>query len=233
MPAFTLAIPTYKRFDYLIVHLQRYLNSPNISEVIVCDDASTDYKQLAEIKFDNNHKLKLYLNDVNLGASKNKIKTVSLATSEWVLLLDSDNNISDETLGYLRNYEITDSKIVLSPSFAKPCFDYTKIKSELAIEDWKNMSNVESIFWNTGNYLVNKTLYEEAEKLVLESKVDPGPYDVVYINYFICKFLSGIFRILPEFQYNHTVNNDGIWITTHSSYDDWYNKFIQDAKTNA
>jgi glycosyltransferase involved in cell wall biosynthesis len=230
MPILSLVIPTYKRYNYLIKHLQRYLNSPYVFEVIICDDCSTDEVQLRKIKFDNILKLKLYTNLKNTGASKNKIRAVGLASSEWALLLDSDNDISDDVLKILYEYEIKDPETVIIPEFAKPSFDFRHLQKELQFKDWKTMDKLQAVLWNTGNYLVNKTLYAKAGNLVLESKIEPGPYDVIYINYFLCKNLSATFKILANFEYNHTVNDGGIWVTTHSKYDTWYNNFMEAVK---
>ncbi len=232
MPSFTLAIPTYNRYDYLIKDLSRYLECPDIQEIVICDDGSSDVKKLSE-KYSEYSKLKMHTNDKNLGASKNKINTVTLASEEWILLLDSDNSIDNETLGYLRNYEIKDSNIIVAPFFAKPAFNYTTLNSELGFKSWEKMSHLEEMFWNTGNYLVPKSLYQKAGKLVIDSFVNPGPYDVIYINYFMCKNLGATFKIDKKFQYDHSISSNGIWITTHSNYDQWYKKFIEKAKIEA
>src|SRR5665648_808252 len=160
MPSFTLAIPTYNRYNNVIQQLERYLHSPYVSEVVICDDASGDCARLKAHAFSSHSKLKLYTNPNNLGASKNKIFTVGLASEKWVLLLDSDNTISDETLKILREYAIQDENRVICPSFAKPRFNYRNLKPNFTFNDWFSMNTMETAFWNTGNYLVSKSLYE-------------------------------------------------------------------------
>jgi glycosyltransferase involved in cell wall biosynthesis len=231
MPQFTLAIPTYNRYDYLIKDLQRYIDSSDITEIIICDDGKSDVEKL--YKLFKAPKLKMYINDKNLGASKNKIHVVSLASQDWVLLLDSDNSINNDTLKFLNNYEVKDSNLVIAPSFAKPAFDYTTIKDELTFKNWKKMPHLEEMFWNTGNYLVPKSLYNKAGKIVIDSEINPGPYDVIYINYFMCKELGCTFKLLPNFQYDHCISSNGIWITSHTQYDNWYKMFKLNAEIEA
>src|SRR5665647_3469478 len=97
MPKFSLAITTYNRYNFIEKDLGRYIENKFINEIVINDDSSDDYSKLQKFKNESS-KLKLFRNEFNLGVIKNKIKTISLSSNEFVLLLDSDNSISDKVL---------------------------------------------------------------------------------------------------------------------------------------
>ena len=81
----TVAIPFFNTFQYLESILEPLINSSHVDEIIINDDGS-DYQ------VDVNHpKVKIFFNDKNVGAFRNKYITISRSSNEWVYLLDSDN----------------------------------------------------------------------------------------------------------------------------------------------
>ena len=93
----TVAIPYYNNEKYLEKVLELLLSSDFVSEIIIHDDFSDHQIE------SNDPKIKVYRNDVNLGAFKNKYLAVSKSTNEWVYLLDSDNYFFDNSLDVVKN----------------------------------------------------------------------------------------------------------------------------------
>ena len=78
-----------------------------------------------------------------------------------------------------------------------------------------------NVFLNTGNYLVHKQTYLSASIDVLESKMDPGPNDVLLINYYMA--CNGVtFWKHPLFHYEHRVHSESLWGTTNAQYEGFY-----------
>ena len=93
----TVAIPYYNSEKYLEKTLELPLSSEFVSEIIIHDDGSTN-------EIESSHpKVKVYRNEHNVGAFKNKYLAVSKATNEWVYLLDSDNYFFDNSLDVVKN----------------------------------------------------------------------------------------------------------------------------------
>lgn len=85
----SLCIPTMNRWEYLKEYLPKYIANPYISEIVICDETGDDILQIQN--HSQSKKLKLFQNESKLGAYKNKNKVVSLASHEFVCLMDSDN----------------------------------------------------------------------------------------------------------------------------------------------
>ena len=93
----TVAIPYYNSEKYLEQSLEIPLSSNFVSEIIIHDDCSSN-------KVESTHpKIKVYRNETNVGAFKNKYLAVSKSTNEWVYLLDSDNYFFDNYQGIPKN----------------------------------------------------------------------------------------------------------------------------------
>ena len=93
----TVAIPYYNNEKYLEKTLELPLSSDFVSEIIIHDDCSDNIIQ------SDHPKIKIYRNEHNLGAFKNKYLAVSKSTNEWVYLLDSDNYFFENSLDAIKN----------------------------------------------------------------------------------------------------------------------------------
>lgn len=162
---FSLAITNYNRTIDIENILQENHNDSRINEIIISDDCSTDetvrFIKNLQLRFS---KLKQITHFKNVGAYINKIQAVSYCKNDWVILLDSDNNINSEYIDCCEKSKLN-TNTIYAPTFAKPMFDFPglynvtlssldDIKSELD----KNSLAIQ-IALNTGNYLVPKHNY--------------------------------------------------------------------------
>ena len=93
MKTISLAIPFYNTSKYFLDCIKYAVDDEFVSEIVVNDDCSRqeEYDNLL-LLVDGKDKIKVYRNDHNLGAFRNKYIAVKNCTNDWVYLLDSDNH---------------------------------------------------------------------------------------------------------------------------------------------
>lgn len=96
MVPLTVAIPTMKRFSFLQKSIPMYLDNPNITAIVICDETGEDVRQIETQSWGKHPKLRLHTNPTRLGIYHNKRKCMEVSPTEWVALLDSDNIFPDE-----------------------------------------------------------------------------------------------------------------------------------------
>jgi len=87
----TVAIPTMERWSFLKDQVPKYLADPNVSFLVISDENGKDINVMCELELDSHIKLRLYQNDNVLGVYGNKRQCFIKAPSDWVAVLDSDN----------------------------------------------------------------------------------------------------------------------------------------------
>lgn len=91
----SVALCTYNGSEYLSKQIESILNQEGLipDEIIICDDKSTD----DTLKIINGYKdfyptiFKIFINEVNLGSTKNFEKAISLCSGEYIFLSDQDD----------------------------------------------------------------------------------------------------------------------------------------------
>ena len=105
----TVAIPFFNTIQYLESILVELVDSSYVDEIIISDDVS-DYK------IDIDHpKVKIFYNEKNVGAFRNKYLSISRSSNEWVYLLDSDNIFPESSLSVLNNIKELNPDVYYSP----------------------------------------------------------------------------------------------------------------------
>jgi len=210
----SLCLTTYNRTDLLYQSFEKVIDDPRISEIIIVDDASTpdiveELKNAEQLK---HPKVKLFFNDLNLGMSRNKKKSLDNATNEWIILFDSDNIIGPEYLDALEKTWLTyppplNPGIIFAPDFAAPQFDYRHMSGRI-LQPWKVASklrqgdNMLGCFLNTCNYVVNKLAYQ----IVWQYRDYVKGTDTINFNY---DWLAAgnHFMVVKGMQYEHRVHD--------------------------
>lgn len=103
MPKVSILVTVYNREKYLAGCLDSLLDLTfDDWEVVVVDDCSTDNSvRVAEKYAEADSRIRLYVNDVNLGQFKNRNRAAELATGEYLKYLDSDDLIYPHGLGVM------------------------------------------------------------------------------------------------------------------------------------
>ncbi len=133
-----------------------------VREIVVVNDGTSDFgdldKALAYIP-----KLTIYQNATRLHVFANKLESVYQATSEWVLLCDSDNMMSAEYYERLASIGPWKSKTWHCASQARPAFDYRPLCGTWNLADISRLVAIKG-FWcfvNTGNQFVHRERFLE------------------------------------------------------------------------
>jgi glycosyltransferase involved in cell wall biosynthesis len=215
----TVAIPYYNSEKYLEQALEIPLSSDFVSEIIIHDDCSHN-------KIESTHpKIKVYRNETNVGAFKNKYLAVSKSTNEWVYLLDSDNYFFDNSLEVVKNINTqrgkyySPSQLHLVDDGLDPKLDGKIIKYDFGSVDSIDANNAKELlkseFWeefcwliNTGNFFVHRDDYIESMKNVYEDLNYPYfEADAIVFCYNWLKKGNSI-EIIQNLWYNHRLRGN-------------------------
>jgi len=238
----SLCIPTMNRFDtFLNNYIKKYINYLNkniIDEIIICDENGNDYEKIlnsySELLSNNDSKFRIYKNDEILGVFKNKLKVCSLATNQYIALIDSDN-FCDETYfirakNYILQNEDKFSKhIILSPSFAKPRFNYKHFENSVVTKyNLKNYYHVHmfEVLLNTGNYILNKNIIENItyDDSVMHL-ITAG--DVLFFNLLAFQQFEDLeLHVIKDLEYDHVVHDGSTYINTINHCQQYINTII-------
>lgn len=231
----SLCIPTMNRYDtFLQYNLPKYLENEYIDEIVICDETGEDYDKI--IKNMENTKIRIYKNDICLGAFKNKIKVTQLAKNEIVCLMDSDN-FCDESYfkafyDYINEHGYNE-KVIYCPEKALPRFDYSEFINK--IYDYNSITSLPiklEMVLNTGNYIFNKNMLNMIDSYLTEDNYISNcySYDVIYMNYLLLKYGSFQLVVVPNMTYSHVVHNGSYFMETSNYakefFDDLKNKLL-------
>ena len=241
---FTLCIPTMDRYDnFLSINLINYIENPLIGEIIITDENGNDIDKIIKSNIDK-QKLKLYKNSTRLGPFLNKLEACKYSTYEWIALIDSDNYADNEyfkiAYEYIKN--INNPKYdIISPSFAKPRFDYRYISNKIitknnlkSIVEFENTNRKDSspleTLMNTGNYILNKSVLTDLNLFNELNNIEySSACDVIYFNTLLFEQLDINFHIVHGLEYEHSLHDGSIYLKTRHNYAQFnnyiYNRF--------
>ena len=210
MRTISVAIPTYNRFEMVVEAVSWVMDDPRITEIVICDDASTDdsFEKLG-VWAAANPKVKLFRNEKNLDCYANKAQALRHATNDWVVLFDSDNIMGKLYLEALEKVSRWYDDCSYLPVFAEPYFDYREFEGQVINKSCVARYMTNSTFCcalNTANYLVHRQTYLS----VWDPDVNPHTSDSIYMNYRLLEAgkcllfvpgLSYVHRIHPQSHY--------------------------------
>jgi glycosyltransferase involved in cell wall biosynthesis len=205
----TVAVTNFNREQLLYESIEQILDDDRVSEVVISDDAS-EYGLYCRVvdHYKAYPKVKIYRNEKNLDCYLNKHKAVSLASNEWVLLIDSDNVFSKEFIDKLFEFKYNRCWLtgeMLQPSWAQPHFDFRPFANQVI--DKHNVSNLMpqhqfQTLLNAANNFFDRDTWLS----VFDSTVDPVTSDSIYQNYRWLEAGNSIY-VVPGLSYFHRVNN--------------------------
>jgi glycosyltransferase involved in cell wall biosynthesis len=229
-PKISLCIPTMNRYkDYLSKFLPKYIDYDVFDEIIIIDENGLDKYQLDQ-QFAGNERVKVFTNDVRLGAFRNKLKCIEKAKNEWVFLLDSDNFIGPDFAKTLKEYvEQTslDPATIYYPetalinwkpqppgmfgSIVRGQLDKQSIK-ERCIQNFADMQ----FFLNAGNYLLHRNVlnynYDYWKELIDACKC----YDTIFFVFLMTYTNNMRLTTIPKLRYNYAAHQDSYYILNHN-----------------
>lgn len=230
MRKISICIPTYNRYQLTINSFAQVLNDERVSEIIIVDDASTDdsFEKLSDYFLDND-KVTVYGNAFNLDCYFCKHRVAELATNDWVIILDSDNTLTEEYLDAIYAIPEWDEKTIYQPQFAKPHFDFRQWSGlTITRENVSQYANTHLMTaLNAMNFFINRDEYLK----VWDGSVNPGSSDSLYFSYCWLNAGNKIY-ITPKLEYDHYISqkNDGHYQTNFHLYVDFHEKLMNQIK---
>jgi glycosyltransferase involved in cell wall biosynthesis len=206
MQPITLAITNFNRFELTVKSFANVVHDDRVKEILILDDHSTDgsFEKLVEF-FDGNDKVKVIQQVTNVGMQQNKHDAVALSKFDWVILFDSDNEISEDYIDKIEALGKLDEDLIYAPSRALPTFIYDEFSS-LLIHRHNVREHIKTPFFgaliNTSNYLVNKLTYCQ------NYKFNPEIKGTDTANHFLNHLKNnGSLYIVPGLQYKHLTHS--------------------------
>ncbi|OCG35946.1 MULTISPECIES: glycosyltransferase [unclassified Gilliamella] len=154
----SIIIPCYNVENYIANCLDSLIHQSCLPEEIICiDDGSTDDTLLIIQKYSSKFDYIRIIRQTNQGVSAARNKGVELATSKYILFIDSDD-ILNTNLFYQFKYSIK-----TEPNLNVFYFDYTTFKVNLPIDATNKIMDIEPTVFKSGtellNYLLEKVNY--------------------------------------------------------------------------
>jgi glycosyltransferase involved in cell wall biosynthesis len=195
----SVALCTFNGFKYLTKQIDSILNQQGVvpDEIIICDDISLDdtLKILTEYKTLYPNIFKIYVNEINLGSTKNFEKAISLCSGDFIFLSDQDDiwdeNKIEKTLAVFKKNPNAEGVF----SNAQLIDNKDKVFTELSL--WKTIFFLENelnkpidlldIITKNGNIVTGATL---CIKKQVKNYVLPLPIDVVLHDEWIATILA-------------------------------------------
>jgi glycosyltransferase involved in cell wall biosynthesis len=239
MIPFSLVLTTYYRFEsFLKNNVNRYLENPYIREIIIYDDCSDDFEKI-------NHefktqiecgKIKVFRQEKNRGALRNKIMALEKANEEWICLMDSDNycNISYfEKLERYWNQHGFNKHMIYAPEGALPVFQFSNLTIPVNQKTWNKLHQTYGIMLNAGNYVLHKSMVPYMLPILDDLTIE-GFVEVKYMNYRWVRDANATIQVIPGMTYEHTVHNGSLYMRDadkHAHFDKTFNWTI-DSESN-
>jgi glycosyltransferase involved in cell wall biosynthesis len=211
----TVAIPYYNSEKYLEQTLELPLKSNFVSEIIIHDDCSDNEIESIDPK------IKVYRNEKNLGAFKNKYLAVSKASNEWVYLLDSDNYFFKNSLEVIEKLSLqrgryySPSQLHLVDDGLDQSLNGKIVKYNFGTVNGKKAKEILSegngeFEWliNTGNFFIHRDDYLEAMGDIFHN--DHYPYFEADAIVFTYNWLrkGNMIEVVDDLWYNHRLRSN-------------------------
>lgn len=217
---FSVGIPHYNRGALIYRPLFHLLDHPAVEEVVIVDDGSREEEFLELKKFVDSlgcgERIKVFRREENRGALLTKLECVERCSTDWVLVLDSDNTAFRQYLDALGQIQNLDSQVFYCANWAWPYFLFQGLgweaitfkRAEMLCKDGRLRK---FYIINDGNYLVNRKAYSKIVSQIGEISSDV--VDVMVVNY-LWLSLGGKLEMLPQSSYYHRVDSSSFYKQT-------------------
>jgi glycosyltransferase involved in cell wall biosynthesis len=99
MPKVSFVVATYNREDYVENTIRSMLEqSYEDFEVVIIDDCSTDRTFDVVLKYENDPRVSVYRNQINIGLTKSLIKAISHTSGEYIAYVDAGDECMPQRL---------------------------------------------------------------------------------------------------------------------------------------
>lgn len=215
----SVAITTFNRTDLVSQAVAGALRDPRVAEILIHDDGSSEpnYDWLREHVAPTSPLIRLHRNEKNTGAFDSKLAAVRACTNDWVVLLDSDNQISRRYIDRLFALPAWSPRVIYCPERAYPHHDYRRLSGcTLDIDAVRRcLRHEESVLMNpflgTGNFLIHRATY--VAMLTPYSGRAVAGADVNYSTYLWLRG-GGLLQVVPGLEYAHLRHKGSLFMAT-------------------
>ncbi len=228
------------RYDeFLKYFLPQYLKNPLISEIIISDETGEDAKKIYEDVELIHPKIRLFVNEERIGPFHNKLQAMRLATSEWIALIDSDNFADEDYFKEARSFiekKKPSNSSILAPVAANPGKNSAEYATHagfnfrafagfnINIDYFKTMTedkfrrhNQLILLFNTGNFVLHKSLIRSLSLKAEDPRSKTDFFDVLYFNTLLFEQIQGLnFYVVPKMSYLHSIHNGSTTIQSEA-----------------
>lgn len=217
MPLISVLMTAYNREKYIADAIESVLASTYTRfELIIVDDCSTDNTVLIARNFERkDSRIRVFVNEKNLGDYPNRNRAASYAKGEFLLYLDSDDKIYKEGLERCINVMLAfpDASFGMR-LFNKECEPF-EINSEEVIQKHFFESSILTI--GPGGTILKKAFFDA----IGQYPVKYGPANDMYFN---LKAACQTKMVLIPFEYMFYRRHEGQEINNRFSY--LYNNYL-------
>ncbi len=210
-PLVSVLMTAYNREEFISEAIESVLSSsyPNF-ELIIVDDASKDNTvAIAKSYEEKDKRIKVYLNDKNLGDYPNRNKAITYAKGEFIMFVDSDDTIVEDGIDYCIKNLLRYPEAGLGMYYPFEAKETFILKSSEAIKS--HFFVKQFLIIGPGGTILRKKFLEEINKYPIKY----GPANDMYFNLKACSYTNIL--LLPTLFLNYR-KHDGQEINNHYSY---------------
>jgi hypothetical protein len=170
-----------------------------------------------------------------LGPFRNKLQAAKLATNEWIALIDSDNFADEDYFQVAKTFiekRKPSTHSILAPMQASPGRNSEEYKTHagfnfrafagfnINVDYFKTMTedkfrrhNQLILLFNTGNFVLHKSLLHSLNLSEEDQNKKTDFFDVFYLNTLLFEQIHDLnFYVIPKMSYSHSIHDDSITI---------------------
>lgn len=215
MPKFSIIIPTYNRKELLKKAIESVVNQDfKDYEIIVVNDGGEDVKEI--INSFNNKNIKLIQYSLNKGPSYAKNLGVKYTKNEWIIFLDDDDEIVNNSLSKLSEFikedlwyvtprlYVVNNKFFINPSYKKLLYFYKNPIKSLDIRKFPFGGSILNIKIFEKFHFDENIFYGEDYEFyfrLVKSNIKFTPLNVVYYKYHFKILEKNFSKLLKDREY--------------------------------
>jgi hypothetical protein len=227
----TLAITTYNRYKtFLEAYIPKYLDLPHVDYIVIADETGEDIDQILAQPWGSNPKLKFIRNPERLGAYHNKLNLMRNCDTDWIALIDSDNEVVPEYFEGLHEYwrvNGADTNAVYIPGGVES----REINSISTTSQIAHLSGykVNRETWNQFRTLQNSSYCLNLGNCVFhKSQIQYIPENIIKDCMLECQLTNKILvengytlHIVPNMKYYHIIHPGSLYLQTASKQEEF------------
>lgn len=175
-PLVSILMTAYNRQEFIAEAIESVLKSTYQNwELIIVDDGSKDETVAIAKSYEaKDPRIKVYINDKNLGDYPNRNKAASLATGEWIQYLDSDDTIFEDSLEKLLNLTQQYPNVGIFMRSKKKEVYFITSKDALQ----RHFFEEQFLYYGPGGLFINKSFFDKINQFPEKY----GPANDMYFN---------------------------------------------------